>query len=514
MDHIEKIHSQIFTRILVGLVVIGATIGLVWFLTSQIFELSEIIILPGMIVFGAGMSVFVALRITDIVMIPLKGLTDAIVHVSPSHESVDSTAPNLEKIRIGHELVTSMAMVVYQLASEQDSAAQNKQSHRESIVQAINVINHLPLPLFVFNNQRIVTHASEVALNYTGSESAELFGKPLEESLRLEFPSEVTLNVWIDECLKKKVTSTKYWERVRVKMSDGTIRQCDMNALYNRDNPSGTDFIVTLFDKTERYNLDDGSTSFVTLAVHELRTPLTMLRGYIELFQEELGGQLSPELRTFMHKMDVAASQLAAFVSNILNVSKIEQNQLMMQLHETDWGQTLNRILDDLEIRAKIKNITLERYIADDIPPVGADQISVHEVLGNLIDNAIKYSGQSKRIIVSSKLGSNGLVETTVQDFGMGMPPSVTTNLFEKYYRNHRTRDQVGGTGLGLYLTKAIIGAHGGQVWVQSKEKEGSTFGFSLVPYAQLDDSLKSGDNKGIVRQSHGWIKNHSMYRK
>jgi signal transduction histidine kinase len=515
MDHFEKIHSQIFTILLVGLLVIGASVGLVWFLFFEIIMLNEVFLLPSLILVGITMAAYISLRITDVVLIPLKAIADAIIHVSPSHETADTSAPNIDNVRIGRNLVNSLSMVVYQLASGHKGEYESKQSHRESVIQAINVINHLPLPLFVFNNQRIVTHASEIALNYIGSNSATLFGKPLEDSLRLEFPSELTLEKWVEDCQEKKVTSTMYWERVRVKMSDESVRQCDINALYNRDNPSGADFIVTLFDKTERYNLDDDATSFVTLAVHELRTPLTMLRGYIEVFQEELAGQLNEELGDYMQKMSASASQLNIFVNNILNVSKIEQNQLMMQLDEANWTTALGEILDDMELRTRTHGITIERSIASDLPSVGVDRVSAYEVIANLIDNAIKYSGGSKRIVVNSRIGNSGMVETTVQDFGVGMPANATANLFEKFYRNHRTRNQVGGTGLGLYLIKAIVSAHGGQVWVNSKEGQGSTFGFSLMPYDQLDDSLKSGDNKKeILRQSHGWIKNHSMYRK
>ncbi|HZM63807.1 MAG TPA: ATP-binding protein, partial [Candidatus Saccharimonadales bacterium] len=83
----------------------------------------------------------------------------------------------------------------------------------------------------------------------------------------------------------------------------------------------------------------------------------------------------------------------------------------------------------------------------------------------------------------------------------------------EKFYRSHRSKEQVGGTGLGLYLSKAIVEAHGGHIWVQSKEGQGSVFGFTVVPYAQLAETSKAGDNKDIVRGAHGWIKNHSLYR-
>jgi two-component system sensor histidine kinase VicK len=86
-------------------------------------------------------------------------------------------------------------------------------------------------------------------------------------------------------------------------------------------------------------------------------------------------------------------------------------------------------------------------------------------------------------------------------------------NLFTKFYRDHRNRAQIGGTGLGLYLSKSIITAHGGNIWVKSKEGQGSTFGFTLLPYAKLTEGQKSG-NAELVRGAHGWIKNHSLYRR
>src|ERR1019366_854776 len=103
---------------------------------------------------------------------------------------------------------------------------------------------------------------------------------------------------------------------------------------------------------------------------------------------------------------------------------------------------------------------------------------------------------------------------TTVQDFGLGISSSIMPNLFTKFYRDHRNRAQIGGTGLGLYLSKAIVTAHGGNLWVRSTEGKGSVFGFTLLPYEKLSQEIKSKDDEKIVRSAHGWIKNHSYYRK
>ncbi|HEX8349339.1 MAG TPA: ATP-binding protein, partial [Hymenobacter sp.] len=156
----------------------------------------------------------------------------------------------------------------------------------------------------------------------------------------------------------------------------------------------------------------------------------------------------------------------------------------------------------------------IEYDIAPNLPTAAVDRISICEVVNNLLDNAIKYSPDQKRIVVRSLLNKDGLIETVIQDFGIGIPESVLPNLFEKFYRNHRTRGQIGGTGLGLYLSKALVTAHGGHIWANSKEGEGSSFGFTVMPYSQLAEEQKDGANTDIVRQAHGWIKNHSYYRR
>jgi signal transduction histidine kinase len=442
---------------------------------------------------------------------PLHVLWQAILHVSP--ETVNMPPPNMEKLRFGHELVLSLANRVYQFASQQDGT--DLVEHRKSVLQAVNVVSRFPLPVFVFNKSLVVTNASDSALEYLDLKSPQLFGQQLFDSVNLEFPSGHTLEAWIKDCQANKVTDNAYWQRVRAILRDGkTVKQCDIAAYYNRDNESGTEFIVTLFDHTDMYSKDDQSLSFVALAVHELRTPLTMLRGYIEVFEEELEGKLDQELTDFMHKLRISADQLNSFVSNILNVVKIEENQLALHLTESKWEQVLRAGAINMQARAQVLGKTITFDIDPKLPTVAADPMTISEVINNLLDNAIKYSPDSKEILVKSILNQDGMVETTVRDFGVGIPESVLPNLFEKFYRNHRTRNQIGGTGLGLYLIKSIVDAHGGQVWVKSKVGEGSSFTFTLEPYARLADELKNTGNTSIERHAHGWIKNHSMYRK
>jgi two-component system phosphate regulon sensor histidine kinase PhoR len=195
-------------------------------------------------------------------------------------------------------------------------------------------------------------------------------------------------------------------------------------------------------------------------------------------------------------------------------VARVEDDQLELSLQEENWATILKNSIEMISLRAKVRGITLKCTIQVGLPDVGVDRLSIREVVNNLIDNAIKYSGNSRVIEVNSYLNKDGLVETTITDYGLGISSNIMTNLFTKFYRDHRNRAQIGGTGLGLYLSKAIIDAHGGTIWVRSKENEGSTFGFTLIPYTQLTEEMKRSGNQEITRGAHGWIKNHSLYRR
>jgi two-component system phosphate regulon sensor histidine kinase PhoR len=204
----------------------------------------------------------------------------------------------------------------------------------------------------------------------------------------------------MQDVIKNKVTADSTWVRVRVGMPGQTATSIffDLAAHYNKDNPMGYETLLVLFDHTAMYSQDDQAMSFVALSVHELRTPLTLLRGYIEVFDDELGPTLTPELQGFMQKMDASAQQLAAFVDNILNVAKIEDNQLTLQLHEDSWQEVLKTVVSDLRLRASVRGISIRAEVIKDLPPVGVDRYSIYEVLANLLDNAIKYSsGWSNR---------------------------------------------------------------------------------------------------------------------
>jgi signal transduction histidine kinase len=183
-------------------------------------------------------------------------------------------------------------------------------------------------------------------------------------------------------------------------------------------------------------------------------------------------------------------------------------------LNEETVAGIYNVIADDMMLRAKAQNRLLSVAIPADLPTVAADTASMSEVFGNLIDNAIKYSNEGGAINVTAAV-KNDFVEVSIEDHGIGMPGNVVSNLFQKFYRSHRSRETVAGTGIGLYISKAIVESHGGTIGVTSEEGRGSTFTVQIPIYATVADKLQASDNsnKGLIENGDGWIKNHSMYR-
>jgi signal transduction histidine kinase len=515
MDQLQQFthRARLYTYILIfftNILVIAA-----WWASSELLEFNAAVVLAILFIVATVTPLLVIQTISTIFMQPLKFLWQAILYIAPETSSVP--APELHNLKYARELVTNLVNHVYQLADVSKHVADDASSSTDELSRSF-IANSLPLPLVVLDKDQSILFANNAFTQYVHTSKDEVIQKNVYSVLDFSFENEHTLDVWLKQAKEHHVATSQIWERVKLRLRDDQGKTktllLDLVAYYNKSNPSGYETMLVCFDRTKAYGQDDQAINFVALAVHELRTPLTMLRGYIEALDEELEGKIDDELAGFLKKTQAAAGQLATFVNNILNVAQLEDDQMVLKLQEENWQEVLQSTIDDLQIRSQVRGISIKVDIAKDIPSVGIDRLSMYEVIGNLVDNAIKYSGHGKEILVSAALNKEGRVETTVQDFGVGVPSNVVEHIFDKFYRDHHNRAQIGGTGLGLYLCKSVVKAHGGTIWVRSKEGEGSTFGFTLLPYKDLADEQKNLDNEGIVRNAHGWIKNHSMYRR
>jgi signal transduction histidine kinase len=513
MDQLRDVLHQIRLHLLAIILSENILLLATYWLGNHYLKINALYILGACLLLAIVLSL-VIVRISSTFLIqPLEALWQVILHLSPD-EQINVTSPQIQKLSLGRELVANLAGQIYQLVNtvERVNAVTTQQINDFHLNF---VASNLPLPLLLLDDTETISFVNQAAADYIGISSEDLVGKNVYMALDMSFPSEDTFDTWLKYAKLHNATATNAWERVRLNVRDShPTRLFDLAVYYNRANSQKIATMMTIFDHTKQYSQDEQAVSFIALSVHELRTPLTLLRGYIEVFEEELKDRVTPELSDFMDKMNASAQQLMAFVNNILNVARVDDDQLELRLQKEDWATVLKAAVEAISLRAKVRKIAIECTVAPDLPPVGVDRLSIYEVINNLIDNAIKYSGESKVIKLEAHLTKDGLVETTVQDFGLGIDASIMPNLFSKFYRDHRNRAQIGGTGLGLYLSKAIITAHSGNLWVHSKVGQGSTFGFTLLPYASVTKDAKKDGEDGMIRSAHGWIKNHSFYRR
>jgi len=235
----------------------------------------------------------------------------------------------------------------------------------------------------------------------------------------------------------------------------------------------GVGFGLTLREMRRAYKLSRLKTDFVANISHELRTPLTSVRLFAETLRE--GRAVGPEeVNECVVLLSAEADRLSRLVEKLLDWSRLESGRAALELERTDVPALLERI--DVAYRAQQLPATYKTEMDAQLPPVNVDRDAMAQVVLNLLHNAVKYTGDDKRIRVRARrAGRNVAIE--VEDNGPGVRPHDRKRIFDRYYRGDdllsRTTE---GTGLGLAIAKKIVELHGGRIELDSKVGEGSTF--------------------------------------
>jgi two-component system phosphate regulon sensor histidine kinase PhoR len=236
--------------------------------------------------------------------------------------------------------------------------------------------------------------------------------------------------------------------------------------------------VLVFHDLTRLKQLENARQEFVANVSHELRTPLSLIKGYAETLLD--GARDDPEVATrFLQTIDRNAERLRLLIEDLLAISELESGRVKLNLQVVALAPTVAKVLDDFKTRAAAKSVTLLNQAPD--LAVRADPDRLEQVLGNLVDNAIKYGRANGTVVIGARPTDAGQVEVSVQDDGPGMPPDALERIFERFYRvdKARSREQ-GGTGLGLAIVKHIVQSHGGRAWATSQLNQGATFYFTL----------------------------------
>lgn len=239
--------------------------------------------------------------------------------------------------------------------------------------------------------------------------------------------------------------------------------------------------IVAIFnDITEIRSIERMKTAFVSTVSHELRTPLTSIKGFICTLLQDVDGFYDAEtVHEFYVIIDQECDRLTRLISDLLNVSRIEAGRALdLNPGPVNLPDVVSKVVAAQKSYTNKHEFSVQ--LEDDLPTIVADNDKVDQILTNLTNNAVKYSPKGGIITVSGKQ-SNGVIQMAVTDQGMGIPKEHIEKLFDRFHRiDNRDTRKVGGTGIGLYLVKHLVEAHGGRIWVESEEGKGSSFIFEL----------------------------------
>lgn len=229
--------------------------------------------------------------------------------------------------------------------------------------------------------------------------------------------------------------------------------------------------------------LDNAKSEFISIASHQLRTPLTAIKGYLSLILEGSYGRVEPAVQDVLNKVYVVQSRLTQLVEDLLSVSRIESGRIQYNYEPTQVEPLVAELIDMFRITAKDKKLSLDMKLPKhSLPKLMLDGNKIKEVVSNLIDNGLKYTSQGG-VTVTVEEGAY-VARIIVADTGIGIRPEDHDRLFQKFTRSKETSKIVAsGAGLGLYVGKNFIEAHGGKIWSESEgQGKGSRFIIEL-PY-------------------------------
>ncbi len=255
-------------------------------------------------------------------------------------------------------------------------------------------------------------------------------------------------------------------------------------------------------DQLERANqelrrIDSMKSEFVSVASHELRTPLAAIKNAVQLVLKGTAGKINENQEKFLSMAERNINRLTNILNDLLNLSRIESGKIELKFENIGLKGIIELTVSSLRPHADGKSIKIDLEINEQLPAVYGDPEKIEQILTNLIGNAIKFTPEGGRILITARTltrneegGHGDSVAVSVSDTGIGIPSEHLDSIFEKFRQVEGSLQRsVSGTGLGLAITKGLVEAHQGKIWVESEAGKGSTFTFTLpIPEGERRD--------------------------
>lgn len=358
------------------------------------------------------------------------------------------------------------------LAEDLESASKEAEKEKE---KTLAIVNNLADGLLFFSSDKKLALINHEAEKIFKRKSTDLLGKTPQEFVKLGKPFSSLIDI-IGEDIKEVFREEASFEKdIFVEITVVSVSK-EGEVIGN---------LVNIHDITREKNIERLKTEFVSLAAHQLRTPLAGIKWTLQtVLEEEEEAQIPEEVTSFIRKAYEANDRMVNLVNDLLNITRIEEGRYAYEPQKISIKNIIDTALMDYKESIKSRGIELNVNLPpkEEIPYIKADEEKMMLVVQNFLDNALKYTNEGEIELKVELLENKQKIKVSVSDTGVGIPEDQKERMFNKFFRAENVqRMDTEGSGLGLFISKNIVEAHGGEMGFHSEEGKGSTF-FFIVP--------------------------------
>lgn len=341
--------------------------------------------------------------------------------------------------------------------------------------------------IVIFDRGGVIVGFNPASTQITGFNPADAIGKPFAKIIRSVGPDAIAAAGVspLERVLGEGVTITKSEQLLENRSGNRVWTEISFSPIFD-DAGRVTSGIAIIRNTSKDREVEEIKSDFISIVSHELRTPLTAIKGFLSMTLRHDFGPLSEKQYHYLSRVYQSNQRMIDLVEDLMDATYIESGKITLNINPVALDAVVSTVVSELAAKGAASGIMINVRRRQRLPLVLADETRLHQVVLNLVDNAIKYSMPSTEVQVSFRVHGDELI-TTVTDHGVGIGKGQIDRLFTKFGRIFNPLSvQAGGTGLGLYIVKNLIESHDGRIWVTSQEGKGSKFNFSLPIAKQL----------------------------
>jgi len=354
-------------------------------------------------------------------------------------------------------------------------------SAEEEKNKTLAIITNFADGLLVFDKERKLSLINPQAEDFFDVKSRDIIGRSILELST--FPT-------IEPIVRLVGGEIKGVFRKEVQIREDLVLEVSTIPIMREEEKLGT--LIILHDVSREKMIERMKTEFVSLAAHQLRTPLSAIKWTLRMLLDGDLGEITKEQKDFIEKTYQNNERMISLINDLLDITRIEEGRYLYNPVLADIESICQFVINSYKEELERKKIRIEfKKPGKKLPQVRIDVEKIKLVIQNLLDNAIKYTSPGGQIIISLKQTKKE-IEFSIKDNGVGIPKDQQERVFSKFFRcANAIRMATEGSGLGLFITKNIVEAHGGKIWFESEENIGTTFYFTIPLEKEFEDFLK-----------------------